>query len=162
MHPLPGTYALVLGSSKMKTITIGKLGTLFLKPGFYVYIGSAFGPGGLQARINHHLKNSSRPHWHIDYLSPTLRLCEIWYTYDPTRCEHQWAEIHAATRGAFIPLPGFGSSDCRCRSHLFFYHSQPSGNHFRRKIRAKLDDHAKFMIEKSERFLDNSSISDIH
>ena len=156
MQPTPGTYTLILSSTVKKPVKIGKLGTLFLKPGFYVYIGSAFGPGGLKARISHHLKNSSRPHWHIDYVGPTLRLYQIWYTYDLTRREHQWADVHAGTRGASIPLPGFGSSDCGCPSHLFFYQSPPSGNRFRRKIKSRIGDHAKFLIEKSKNFLTNS------
>jgi Uri superfamily endonuclease len=162
MHSLPGTYTLVLSSSVEKPVNIGKLGTLFLKPGFYVYIGSAFGPGGLKARIKHHFSYSTRPHWHLDYLRPALSVCEIWYTYDQTRREHQWAAIHSQTRGSILPLPGFGSSDCRCLSHLLFYKSKPSGNHFRRKIRAEFNDHARFMIEKSDKFLDNNLISDIH
>jgi Uri superfamily endonuclease len=149
MHPLTGTYTLILSSSIEKPVNVGKLGTLLLKPGFYVYVGSAFGPGGLKARIRHHLKLSSRPHWHLDYLSPTLRLCEIWYTYDQIHREHQWAEVHAQTRGARMPLPGFGSSDCRCPSHLFFYKSKPSGSHFRRKIRAHFENHRRMMIERS-------------
>ena len=153
MDPVPGTYTLILSSSVGKPVNIGKLGTLLLKPGFYVYVGSAFGPGGLTARTNHHLRYSRRPHWHIDYLVPALRLYEIWYTHDSARREHQWAEIHANSREALIPLPGFGSSDCSCRSHLFFYPSHPSGNHFRRKIRAKFVDHAMFRIEKSKNFL---------
>ena len=162
MQSIPGTYTLILTSSIEKPVNIGKLGTLILKSGFYVYIGSAFGPGGLKARINHHINHSCRPHWHIDYLSPTLRLREIWYTCDQTRREHQWAEVHAQTRGVLLPLPGFGSSDCRCLSHLFFYKSKPSGSYFRRRIRAKFKDHAKLLIEKAENFLDNNSISDIH
>ena len=162
MNPMPGTYALIFSGLKKGPVVIGKLGTLQLQTGFYVYIGSAFGPGGLKARIKHHINHSSRPHWHLDYLSPILKLCEIWYTYDQTRREHQWAAIHSQTRGVFLPLPGFGSSDCRCLSHLFFYKSKPSGNHFRGKIRAKLDDHAKFMIEKYEKLLDINPISDIH
>ena len=155
MHSLPGTYTLILVSSLEKPISIGKLGTLLLEPGFYAYIGSAFGPGGLKARISHHRKFSNRPHWHLDYLGSTLRLCEIWYSYDQIHREHQWAAVHAQTRGALTPLPGFGSSDCRCLSHLFFYKSKPCGSHFRRKIRKKFKDHARFMIDKSENFLDN-------
>jgi Uri superfamily endonuclease len=149
MHSRPGTYTLILSSTIEKPINIGKLATLQLKHGYYVYIGSAFGPGGLKARIKHHLNPSSRPHWHIDYLRPTLNLREIWYTFDQTRREHQWAEIHAVTRNARMPLPGFGSSDCRCLSHLFFYKSKPSGTYFRRKIHARLENHGRIMIEKA-------------
>ena len=149
MKTLPGTYVLVLKSSITKSVTIGKLGTLSLKPGFYVYIGSAFGPGGLKARINHHIDHSSRPHWHLDYLIPSLKLCEIWYTCDQIRREHQWAEVHAQTRGVLMPLLGFGSSDCRCLSHLFYYKSKPSGKQFRRKIYARFEKYGRIMIEKA-------------
>jgi Uri superfamily endonuclease len=152
-----GTYIVVLKSIIERPVTVGKLGTLSVNPGYYVYIGSAFGPGGLKARIKHHCNPTRRPHWHLDYLSPILRLCEIWYTYDKIQREHQWAAIHAQTRGALQPLSGFGASDCCCRSHLFFYQSKPSGSHFRRKVRVKFDDHAKLMIEKSPNFLNSSA-----
>ena len=147
MYSLPGTYTLILFSAIRKPVKIGKLGILSVKPGFYAYIGSAFGPGGLQARLTHHLSHSGREHWHIDYLSPILNVCEIWHTNDPVRREHHWAQVHAQTRAAVLLLPDFGSSDCRCRSHLFFYKSKPSGCGFRRKIRAKFDGHAGFMVE---------------
>jgi Uri superfamily endonuclease len=38
-----GIYALVFACKKARTVTIGKLGTLDLHPGYYIYIGSAFG-----------------------------------------------------------------------------------------------------------------------
>ena len=147
MYSLPGTYSLIFLSAIEKPISIGKLGTLALAPGFYVYIGSAFGPGGLKARIKHHRNPTSRRHWHIDYLAPILTLSEIWHTNDQIHREHHWAEIHSQTKGAVQPLPGFGSSDCRCLSHLFYYQRKPSGHNFRRKIRAKFDGHARLMIE---------------
>jgi Uri superfamily endonuclease len=162
MQPFPGTYTLILTSVVEKPVRVGKLGTLHLQHGIYAYIGSAFGPGGLEARIKHHLYSSSRPHWHIDYLSPILNLNEIWYTCDQTRREHQWAEFHAGARNAAIPLPGFGSSDCSCPSHLFFYQSPPSGKHFRQKIQSKIADHAKIVMAKSKKFLDKVVIGDIH
>ena len=155
MHSLPGTYALVLNSMSEKSVAVGRLGTIRLKPGFYVYIGSAFGPGGLAARIGHHLKNSGRPHWHIDYLRPALRPYEVWYSFDPIPREHQWVEIHARASNASIPLPGFGSSDCRCSSHLFFYQIPPSGSYFRRRIRTAFQGHGRFMIAKAKNFLTN-------
>ena len=149
MHSLPGTYALILTSTVTKPIRIGKLDTLILKPGFYVYVGSAFGPGGLQARLKHHILHSGRPHWHLDYLRPALNVCEIWKTYDQNRREHQWAKVHAQTRGACMPLPGFGASDCRCPSHLFFYKSKPSGRYFSRRIHAHFKRHGRILIERS-------------
>ena len=143
-----GTYALVFKTQQTKKIIVGKLGNLKLQPGFYVYVGSAFGPGGLKARIGHHRRRSRRPHWHIDYLSKHLTPIEVWYTYDTVHQEHCWSEILEHYRDTSTPLPGFGSSDCCCKSHLHFFYARPSGNYFRRKIHAAIDDHAKIYIEK--------------
>ena len=147
MHPLPGTYALIFSAYQKSHLKIGKLGTLHLKPGFYIYVGSAFGPGGLKARIAHHRRKASRPHWHIDYLGSFLQLIEIWYTYDPTHREHQWAKTLSGTRGATIPIIGFGSSDCRCNSHLFYFDSRPAIKTFRRRIKASTENHGKVLFK---------------
>ena len=143
MQALSGTYALILSTSRKGQIAIGRIGTLLLQPGFYVYVGSAFGPGGLKARIRHHCRKATRPHWHIDYLASELALKEIWYTCDPVHREHQWATIFLNTRGGSVPLAGFGSSDCRCNTHLFFFNSKPGNKNFRRKSLAQTDGHSR-------------------
>ena len=137
----PGTYVLTLRATHKQDVQIGRLGQLSVRPGFYVYIGSAFGPGGVQARVRHHAKISERPHWHIDYLRQTAELKQVWYTHDPVRREHVWAEVFTNTRGASIPLPGFGSSDCTCVSHLYFFQRQPALKNFRRRIQAGFPNH---------------------
>ncbi len=154
MHPLPGTYALIFSAYQKSHLKIGKLGTLHLKPGFYIYVGSAFGPGGLKARIAHHCEKPARLHWHLDYLASLLKLTEIWYTYDPIHREHQWAKTIASTRGASVPLDGFGSSDCRCKSHLFYFDTVPSGRSFRRNLSARYKKQGKVTIEKPEGYSD--------
>ena len=128
-----GVYALVLFCSRKGPVQIGKLGRLQLRRGFYVYVGSALGPGGVRARVAHHRKLSHRPHWHIDYLRPHTRLDRIWYSPDRICREHQWARVICALRGAAIPMAGFGSSDCRCKTHLFFFTSRPSFREFRQR-----------------------------
>jgi Uri superfamily endonuclease len=143
-----GTYALILSASQKKQITVGKLGTLQLKPGFHIYVGSAFGPGGLKARIAHHCKRPSRPHWHLDYLGGRLDLVEVWYTFDPVRREHQWAKTISTTRGVSVPLTGFGSSDCDCLSHLLFRNTEPSIHAFRRRVNSTIENHEKILIVK--------------
>ncbi len=115
---VPGTYALLLRSTTAARVRIGRLGIIDLRPGYYVYIGSAFGPGGLRARISHHQRIAQHPHWHIDYLRSHARLAEVLYVCN-SRCEHEWAALIAAVPGAVIPMPGFGSSDCHCLAHLF-------------------------------------------
>ena len=142
MQALPGTYALIFSSTRKRQITVGKIGTLRLQPGFYVYVGSAFGPGGLKARIRHHSRRAAHPHWHIDYLSSSLELKEIWYTCDPVHREHQWATIISNTRGSSAPLAGFGSSDCHCNTHLSFFKSKPGSKNIRRIIHTHIEGHA--------------------
>ena len=63
-----GTYVLVVSVVQMKRLEIGRLGAYDIVPGFYAYVGSAFGSGGLRARLGHHLESTASPHWHIDYL----------------------------------------------------------------------------------------------
>jgi len=123
-------------SSSDQWIQVGKLGRLHVRPGCYVYVGSAFGPGGLKARIEHHMKISPHPHWHIDYLRSILYLNKVWYTHDSKRLEHRWAATFSSLKGASIPMAGFGSSDCSCNSHLFALTSQPSIRSIRRRLGA--------------------------
>ena len=54
-----GTYVLIVSVAQMKRLEIGRLGTFDIVPGFYAYVGSAFGAGGLRARIGHHLESTA-------------------------------------------------------------------------------------------------------
>ena len=121
----PGTYLLLLECDLVKRLRIGSLGELVTSKGFYLYSGSAFGPGGIRARIAHHARIARRPHWHIDYLRavsiPVAALCR----YDE-RLEHQWAQALQGQESMAEPLQGFGSSDCGCATHLFFSATRPT------------------------------------
>ena len=130
----PGTYVLVLSSRSTDLIQIGRLGALQLQSGFYVYVGSALGPGGVRARLAHQLKLSGRPHWHIDYLRLHTRVEDVWYRLDTRRLEHVWAKRIGLAEGASVPLVGFGSTDCGCESHLFFFPQRPSRERFRQVL----------------------------
>ena len=146
MLPKPGTYALILKSGSRDVIQVGRLGPLQLKPGFYTYVGSAFGPGGLKARISHHRRVSKHHRWHVDYLRAVTRLHGVWYTYDSILREHQWAEAMLHMKDTSIPVEGFGSSDCSCPSHLTFNHSLPSGTSFSTKIHAAFLNHDRVYV----------------
>jgi Uri superfamily endonuclease len=122
----PGTYVLVLFSPHKGSIEVGQLGQMPLERGFYVYVGSARGPGGLRARLAHHQKVSPRPHWHIDYLRPATRIDRVWCSYARASKEHQWAQAIKKLPGAQMPIAGFGSSDCNCESHLYFFKMRPA------------------------------------
>jgi len=121
----PGTYALILSCASDARIQVGRLGTMQLQRGYYVYLGSALGPGGLRARIAHHQKLSTRPHWHIDYLRAHTRLHSVWFNYDGMRHEHEWALAMQKVKDTRVPFPGFGASDCSCPSHLYFFKRCP-------------------------------------
>jgi Uri superfamily endonuclease len=125
LKPEPGTYALFCLCDSPSLVAIGRLGRLRLRIGVYVYVGSALGPGGVQARLAHHQKAAGKPHWHIDYLRAHTRLERIWFTYDTARREHEWAAAMQALGGS-APMSGFGSSDCSCDAHLFFFERPPS------------------------------------
>ena len=116
----PGTYILCLKLNQTTQVMIGKLGNFNFKPGYYYYVGSAFGPGGIQARCGHHIKIAARPRWHIDYLRQHCILHQILYSDDSDHLEHRWADWLSAITNITIPTPDFGSSDCQCTSHLFF------------------------------------------
>ena len=128
-----GTYALILELSTAARLRIGRLGVRVFKAGVYFYAGSAFGPGGLSARLTHHLHASERPHWHIDYLRRVAPLAQIWTTKDPRRLECAWSAAARRLRGART-VPGFGASDCRCSSHLIGLPRAPRPATFRRHL----------------------------
>jgi len=137
-----GTYALILESKQEFEVTIGKLGRLKGSSGYYVYVGSAFGPGGVKARLKHHRGNASKPHWHIDYLRLKLPFNEVWYTHDHRKRECEWAGLLAGMQGAVIPLPGFGASDCKCMAHLIYFERNPSFRAFRKRLSYSNVNHA--------------------
>jgi Uri superfamily endonuclease len=110
VQPRPGTYALLLSSATDQLIRVGRLGDLRLQPGYYVYVGSALGPGGVRGRLGHHMRPAERPHWHIDYLRTKATIEAVWF---------------AAMPGVSVPMAGFGSSDCDCESHMFFFAKRP-------------------------------------
>ena len=124
MNSKPGTYALVLRSDASTCTRIGRWGRLNVRPGYYIYVGSALGPGGVFARVSRHCREPKSKHWHIDYLRELTILASVWYSHSPIRLEHRWAEA-VSKLNEIEPVKGFGCSDCRCESHLFFSVSEP-------------------------------------
>ncbi len=124
----PGTYCLLFSCSKSSQVTIGKLGTYQTQPGYYCYIGSAFGRGGLKSRIRRHLQIDKRKHWHLDYLRPSLTPSSIYYSTDTIKRECIWAKLLLKDEQSSIPIKKFGSSDCHCPAHLFYYEVKPELN----------------------------------
>lgn len=128
--PIPkskGTYALILRLPAGRSIQVGKLGAFTFPAGYYLYTGSAFGPGGLAGRLNRHLAydhSAKSRQWHVDYLRCWAPIVTIWYGEQNTPREHDWARLAGRLPDSSCPAPRFGASDCRCYSHLFHF-SQP-------------------------------------
>jgi Uri superfamily endonuclease len=116
----PGTYVLVMCLPTPTQVTVGRLGSFRLSSGWYSYVGSALGPGGLAARLARHRRRRKRRHWHIDYLEGLVQMTEIWWMVSGEREECAWALALNRLCDTTIAVPGFGSSDCRCPSHLLY------------------------------------------
>lgn len=105
--------------------------------GWYAYVGSAFGAGGLRGRLTHHLAQTKRLHWHVDYLAQQAPVGEIWYLARETRYEHAWAAVLTALPHMTMPVRRFGASDCACPAHLFYCPTRPDFEVFQRVVRAQ-------------------------
>ncbi len=125
--PLPksvGAYVLVLFLPRARRLQVGRLGVATFPAGLYVYLGQAGGPGGLRGRLRRHLRGPRRLRWHIDYLR-THAEPVAWGWRMGTHGPHGpweclWTQQLARHPWTFVPLPGFGASDCRlgCPAHL--------------------------------------------
>src|SRR5574342_753841 len=124
MKSEPGTYALLLQSHGIAKVQIGRWREIDIAPGYYIYVGSAFGPGGVKARVSRHLQTDKPKHWHIDYLRRFTNPLAVWVSYETERLEHRWAQAFFAMCG-MTPIQGFGCSDCRCYAHLFHTDAVP-------------------------------------
>jgi Uri superfamily endonuclease len=113
---MKGAYILVIKLSNNQKIQIGKLGKIFFKKGFYVYIGSSM--NNLEKRINRHLNEDKKFHWHIDYLLKIAIILEIYLKKNTIKEECKIVNIFYKEK--IEKVIGFGCSDCNCKSHLFY------------------------------------------
>ncbi|PVV07726.1 MAG: hypothetical protein B6D77_13175 [gamma proteobacterium symbiont of Ctena orbiculata] len=125
MNADPGTYILLLRADANSAVEIGRWGVLDIRPGYYLYVGSAFGPGGVRGRVSRHCRERKSKHWHIDYLREMTLIESVWYIHGQTRLEHRWAKALAKWSKA-ESVRGFGSSDCSCDTHLFYFKRAPT------------------------------------
>jgi len=116
-----GSYILILRLSRRTRIAVGSLGEIAFPAGYYLYTGSA--KKALGARMARHLRKRKNFFWHIDYLVDHCdqSMCIPVRTGDDL--EHEMAaNLRKITDWS---IPGFGSSDCPCETHLFGMKSHP-------------------------------------
>jgi len=94
--------------------------TYRLPCGAYVYAGSAYGPGGIGARLRRHFRRGKKRHWHIDHLTAGAVGLMAFAIEGGSECDIL-ARLGGVPGFAHV-LDGFGSSDCPdCRSHLLAF-----------------------------------------
>jgi sugar fermentation stimulation protein A len=117
-----GSYLMTLQLAQPVTETVGALGTIDFQAGWYVYAGSA--QRGLAARMARHQRKAGKArHWHLDYLTPHAAGIEAWPVASERNLECRLSAALRTIGGQEVP--GFGSSDCGCISHLFRFGAAP-------------------------------------
>jgi Uri superfamily endonuclease len=114
-----GTYILLARLDKTQKIKPGRLPKTDYKKGIYLYVGRA--RTGLKARIDRHLRNEKKLFWHIDYLLQKAKVEDLWIRKDYfAECDTA-DNIQDLSPASSKAIHGFGSSDCRCPGHLFYF-----------------------------------------
>jgi sugar fermentation stimulation protein A len=116
-----GSYLLILNLKRNRKIDVGKLGKVYFRKGFYIYVGSAM--ANLARRMERHRHLKKQHHWHIDELRAITEFRSVLAIPSSDRLE---CEIARAMSGiAEWSTPGFGSTDCGCLTHLFGMSGDP-------------------------------------
>ncbi|MCD6381707.1 MAG: GIY-YIG nuclease family protein [Candidatus Aenigmarchaeota archaeon] len=112
---MKGVYVLLIKVSRNVKLKVGCLGVIKFSKGFYAYVGSA--QNSLESRIKRHFRKRKKKFWHIDYLlsNSFSSIQKVFYLTSDKDMECRIATIMIQD---FNYVPGFGSSDCKCASHL--------------------------------------------
>ncbi len=118
---MKGIYILEILLERDLEIKVGSMGTVRFKKGAYAYVGSAM--GGLEQRIKRHLRKEKSLHWHIDYLLNEAKIVGVGIKQTRRKYEEclTAGKLHENNG---LPIKGFGSSDCRCGSHLIYFKNE--------------------------------------
>ncbi len=116
-----GIYCLLLYLKKESKIIIGKSEHIFPK-GYYCYVGSAL--NNLQKRIERHKKKNKKKHWHIDYFLDKGRIIKV-ETILTKKKKECWLSNKIKKLNGETIMKKFGSTDCRCETHLYYFKKNP-------------------------------------
>lgn len=117
-----GLYQLIISLREKRVVSVGRHGRFSFPAGYCVYTGSA--KRGLESRIARHLRRRKRIRWHVDYLLRYGRIIVV-KTYRDGRSECELSRRVEKLPGSRIVACSFGSSDCGCSTHLFYFHGNP-------------------------------------
>jgi Uri superfamily endonuclease len=113
---MKGVYVLILSIHNRIAINVGGLGKRIFEKGLYAYVGSA--QTNLMKRVWRHARRRKKKFWHVDYLLSNREVEIIKVLYEEAGRIEECAIAGQIAQRA-IPMNGFGSSDCKCSSHLF-------------------------------------------
>lgn len=117
-----GAYALAMNLNEPLVLSHRQADHL-LAPGWYAYAGSAYGPGGVGARLRRHFRREKKLHWHVDRITTVASRIHAVALEGGSECDIVRRLIDSQSFDT--PLEGFGNSDCRsCRSHLLRWRPQ--------------------------------------
>lgn len=120
-----GLYILMARLAETRIVRAGALGESVFEKGWYLYVGSA--RRHRQRRVARHCRQEKTLRWHIDYLLQYAEVREAAFYGLEGWTECELARQVRALPGARLPMKGFGSSDCRCPSHLWSFSRRPRG-----------------------------------
>ena len=83
----------------------------------YAYAGS--GLRGVEKRAGRHFSKNKTKRWHIDYLIAKAKTLDCVAFESKRRIECSLAKSMEGLGGKHL-VKGFGSSDCKCESHLLY------------------------------------------
>ncbi|MEI6423171.1 MAG: GIY-YIG nuclease family protein [Lentisphaerota bacterium] len=118
---MKGVYILVISLPKRSCIKIGSLGIIDFKKGYYAYTGSAM--GGLEQRVKRHLRKEKKLHWHIDYFLQKAEIFEV-HANETASKQDECKNAILLKQSGGVPVINFGASDCKCKSHLFYFNAR--------------------------------------
>ena len=113
---MKGIYCLLIRVLKTKEILIGRLGKIKFEKGKYIYVGSA--QKNLGKRIERHFKKEKKKYWHIDYLLKDKDVKIEKAILFPFKRKNQECKLAERISKKGKAIENFGSSDCKCKSHL--------------------------------------------
>jgi len=116
MSMTKGIYILVVSVSKDINVNVGALGNVNFEKDLYAYVGSA--QNNLEKRIERHLRKTKQKFWHIDYLLDDANV-EVLKVFYENAGKSEECKVANKISERCVPTKGFGSSDCKCKSHLF-------------------------------------------
>jgi Uri superfamily endonuclease len=114
---MKGQYILLMHLPTDSRIRIGKKGFHDFPKGYYVYVGSAM--NSIEKRVERHKRSEKKLFWHIDYFLTKANIVDV-RVFESKAKSNECRLAKKMVDIGKVVVDKFGSSDCRCRTHLFF------------------------------------------